>query len=710
MAASLQDDKVTMQIKHALVDSNPPRCVWCDNVIPRPRRYKQNVRYCSDDHAMRRQRDRNANRERERRAAAGVIKLEEGQERRGRVYDAVRNHLGDDDWNRWIDGHVSNQTLAVAIGFTAQAIGRARRAAFNDRVLDLASTHFEPEDRYAKMLGPSDSEMAKLLAEKPDVFEKTLSELVDAFVEWRTEFFQVGFETKYITKPVHKRWIKTTLKTIYTGGRSLILSPPRHGKTDLLIHFCIWLICRNPNIRILWVGPNGDIAELALSQVREQLEVHEKLQKAYLAPGQHWAPQTRQASLWQRHRFTVDNRTVTLKQPTMWSTGVGGKILSLDCDFIIVDDPADPDASQTSGGRDKIEKWFKIKLITRKMFHTGLAMISSRVHPEDLYSEFIESDLWDVIIDKAHDTTLCGLDLWDPNHDDITGKDNCVLFPEVNPLKYLREQQSDVGDSLFEMMYLNQPRPEGTVIFDIDQIRDVCLDRSRGLGTGEISGTYRLVAGLDPASRGVQAAFLWAVQMKSDQDPASHRMRKAVYHMIDLETQRAGGPDGAHRVMREWFEKYGVALWIVEDNAYQTVFFSDPRTRALEVELGLDIKPTTTGKNKRDPDFGVAGMASLFHEGEVILPYANNEARRKTDQYIRQLGNFTGESVGVIKRKHLSDILMASWFPHATVIKKWRRDERREAVRQSSGASYSDYQSTSYAEAPWGQVQYPGQN
>ena len=40
----------------------------------------------------------------------------------------------------------------------------------------------------------------------------------------------------------------------------MILSPPRHGKTELLIHFAVWRICKNPNIRIMWVGGNEDIA------------------------------------------------------------------------------------------------------------------------------------------------------------------------------------------------------------------------------------------------------------------------------------------------------------------------------------------------------------------------------------------------------------------------------------------------------------------
>ncbi len=632
--------------------------------------------------------------------------LLEKNTRAGEKYDKIVAWLTETgQLDGWIDQTgISNADVAKRWGVTAQAVGRYRKHAFNERIRAKRAEGWQPKPEHAAMLGPSDSDMAQLAADDAGAFERKLDELVQAFVDWRDEFFQVGVETKYITRPMHRRWIKSVLRTIYTGGRSLILSPPRHGKTDLLIHFCVWVIVRNPEIRILWVGPNGDIAENSLGQVANILEGHEQLREAYLPPGGTWRPGRRGGgNLWQRQKFTVATRTVFKKQPTMWCTGVGGKILSLDCDFIIVDDPADPDDSQTPGGRDKIDKWFKIKLATRKMHHTGLAMISSRVHPDDLYSQYIDSDRWTSTVDMAHNRSVCGLDLFD-DHSGLDDPDACVLFPEVNPLEYLQDQHETVGEALFEMMYLNQPRPDGTMIFDIDRIEQVCLDRSRGLGTAELGVNYRLVAGLDPASRGVQAAFLWAVALPTEgnpRDPRNRAVDDTTYFKVDMETQKAGGPDGAHRIMRHWYEKYGVTLWVIEDNAYQDVFFDDPRTKQLERELGLTIRPTHTGKNKHDPHFGVAGMAPLFHDGHVNLPYGTPEARRSTDRYLRQLSDFTGDTNKTGSRKYESDILMASWFPHSTVIRKWRRDARHAMVKAPVTASYPNYMGPSYGATPW---------
>jgi hypothetical protein len=704
--------------KMALVDDDPPRCRGCGRVIPKPRRYAPNVAYC-EERCKRRLYGRKA-REKARLELAKAKALNSAvpgkvyassQTREGEVYERIKRGLTTKEWHDWIERRITDVEISALPGIAATpaAVGLARRAAHNNEIKKLKAQAHQPKASHTQMLGPSDEVMQKLLKDDPAAFEKELDRLVQAFVDWRNEFFRVSATQPYYTKAVHRKWIRATLRTIYTGGRQLILSPPRHGKTELLIHFCDWLICRNPNIRILWVGPNGDIAENCLGQVRDILEGHDKLKEAYLPPGQSWEPQRRGAGLWSRSKFTVDNRTEFLKQPTMWSTGVGGKILSLDADFIIVDDPADPDASYTSGGREKIENWFKVKLITRKMMDTGLAMISSRVHPEDLYSEFIESESWEVVIDKAHDVSVCGLGLYD-DHSQLAEPEACVLFPEVNPLQYLREQHDVVGDALFEMMYLNQPRPDGTLIFNPELIREKCLDYTRGLGLEGIPGEYKLVAGLDPAARGVQAAFLWAVQLVPGV-PGDHRLPPIEkYYMVDLETQKAGGMEGAEAIMRDWHERYGCELWIVEDNAYQKVFFDDPRIRLVAAELGLQIKPTSTGANKHDPEFGVAGTAPLFHEGKVSLPYSalDPEAVRKTDNYIKQLINFTGATnkQGGGRRKPLSDILMASWFPHATAIKKWRREAKPTRVKQLDGGSYPRMQYPEAPTIPWDHTQY----
>ena len=69
---------------------------------------------------------------------------------------------------------------------------------------------------------------------------------------------------------------KKYLKSIKNGTQLMILSPPRHGKTDLLTHFAVWQVCKNPNIRIMWVGGNEDIAKNAVGSVLDQRKINRR--------------------------------------------------------------------------------------------------------------------------------------------------------------------------------------------------------------------------------------------------------------------------------------------------------------------------------------------------------------------------------------------------------------------------------------------------
>ena len=75
------------------------------------------------------------------------------------------------------------------------------------------------------------------------------------------------------------------MQDIENGGNLMILSPPRHGKTELLIHFAIWQICKNPNVRIMWVGGNEDIAKNAVGSVLDHLDSNDKLIEEFCGPG-----------------------------------------------------------------------------------------------------------------------------------------------------------------------------------------------------------------------------------------------------------------------------------------------------------------------------------------------------------------------------------------------------------------------------------------
>ena len=201
----------------------------------------------------------------------------------------------------------------------------------------------------AKLLGISNPMVTKMheayLIDKSNLKAaanwKTPKEAIESlqkFEDFRDRYFQTETGEQYETADFHQRWIKSILDAIDEGGEQMILSPPRHGKTDLLTHFAIWQICRNPNVRIMWVGGNEEIAKNAVGAVVDHLEHNEKLIEDFCGPGETFKPKSRSGKSWTSGQFTTATRTVTgIKSPTMVAVGKGGKILSRDCDLIIAD-------------------------------------------------------------------------------------------------------------------------------------------------------------------------------------------------------------------------------------------------------------------------------------------------------------------------------------------------------------------------------------
>ncbi|MCP4900400.1 MAG: hypothetical protein GY906_25835, partial [bacterium] len=178
------------------------------------------------------------------------------ESRRGKIYVHLKNLFDQGDLNLedWLSGVLTSTRIGELTGYSAAGISRTKRAFMIDLGVESARSEWERHPRHVAMLGPDHQYMARLAAEDPEAFEMELDIAVNAFVEFRDEFFEYLPGKKFLTKPVHRRWIKAILRTIYTGGRGMVLSPPRHGKSELLVHFCIWMILREPNIRILWIG------------------------------------------------------------------------------------------------------------------------------------------------------------------------------------------------------------------------------------------------------------------------------------------------------------------------------------------------------------------------------------------------------------------------------------------------------------------------
>ena len=505
----------------------------------------------------------------------------------------------------------------------------------------------------------------------PDV-EGLVDQCADAFWVFQARFFTVGSkQAPFIIKDFHREILKGMIDAYCFGSRLLVLTPPRHGKSELVIRFAAWLIVMYPNIQILWVAANKDLAIQMTSKLKATFEWNKEMRECFLAPGEKYGDKG--CDVWQKHEFTLYTRTdKTLKSPTFTGLGSTSTVAGRDTDFIGIDDLEERKTVATPELREK-SRMKHSEIMERQEGHTGVVTIGSRQHPDDIPNHLMEQDgedRWNILVYPAHDEIGCQID-----PELLEGHTDCMLMPEIRSYRWMVAMEMEsVSLGLpgrFPLRYLQQPVPEEGIVFDIPLIRELCLDRSRGLGMGELP-PMRLIAGLDPAARGTQVAFLWGWD-------------GTTLHMIDFVEDIGGGVMKAVEAMETWDDEYELKLWFHEDNSGQIDAWRHvPEYRRAQETRSLIVKPHTTGMNKHDPESGVSSMALWYHRGAISLPYATAAARLKTKRLLGQLQNWTSDG---FSKKGKTDIKMAHWLPFPTVV-KWMKEERAITLHAGADASY----------------------
>ena len=571
------------------------------------------------------------------------------QSRRGQVYnDLIESGLGKDLMANKITKSEVSKILKTSVAAVSMA--------YNAYIEDL------------------ENEVAQGKWEIPQVAEKSLQD----FRDFRDRYFQTEKGEPYETPDFHIKWINAILEAIEHGEQQMILSPPRHGKTDLLIHFAVWLICTRPNIRILWVGGNEEIAKNAVGSVLDQLESNELLIEEICGPGPKFKPTSRTGKSWSQNGFTVGTRTVTgIKSPTMVGIGRGGKILSRDCDLIIADDIEDHTSTMQPASRENTRSWWTTTLSSRKEEHTAMVVIGSRQHYDDLYSHLLDNESWKTIVEEAHDTA-CNLPDWNESE-----HVECMLWGGKRTYKWLmdrkRAAETTGGRAIYEMVYLNVAMPDGLALFDRVEIEE-CRDQKRDIG--HIPQGTRLIAGLDPASTGYQAAFLWAY------DSVTNKL-----HMVDMNNNLGGGIPQALELIKEWWVKYNLSHWVIEENGFQKAIRQDKSIRDFASKHGIFLEGHETYKNKFDPMYGVTAMRPMFQEKNISLPYLSYEAQEKVNLYTSQLVYFSSAKNKSKTVGTKTDIVMASWFPMRAIRRMQK--ERFAELGYDYNPSFSGYEPSS---------------
>ena len=360
----------------------------------------------------------------------------------------------------------------------------------------------------------------------------------------------------------------------------------------------------------------------------------------------------------------------------MIGIGRGGKILSRDCDIIIADDIEDHSSTMQPASRENTRNWWTTTLSSRKEEHTAMIVIGSRQHYDDLYSHLLDNESWKTIVEEAHDTGCTLPDFAEEEHK------KCMLWEGKRSYKWLmdrkRAAETTGGRAIYEMVYLNVAMPDGLALFDRVEIEN-CRDQKRDIG--QIPRGTRLIAGLDPASTGYQAAFLWAYDQEANK-----------LYMVDMNNSLGGGIPQALSVIKDWWNKYNCFHWVIEENGFQKAIRQDESIRKFASGHGIFLEGHETYKNKFDPIFGVTAMRPMFQEKIINLPYLGFEAQEKVNLYTSQLVYFSSAKNKSKTVGTKTDIVMASWFPMRAIRRMQK--ERFAELGHDYSPSFSGYEST----------------
>ena len=394
-----------------------------------PKAARADAIYCSE---------RCKNREKARRRRQALKKPE--RHNAGAALEAILEHDG--MMEDLAQGRLQVKEVAVLVGVHESSVSRALQLWRHHVQTARAAEGWEQSERVRWLLAADYDDLVRqaLAAEDTETVEKLLDELVDRFMAFEAEYFRTshqGRSIRFLRVVCHRRWIKETLRAIFTGEAVQIMAPPRHGKSELLVHFCVWLICRNPSITIIWIGVNKEpVAKNMVGMVKATLERNERLIADVLPPGESFRPKARAGAEWAAKFFRVaqaDRERV--KSPTMTALGRASKVLSMDCDLIICDDIEDHDSTLQPQTRAATRRWIVTQLESRAEEHTGMVIIGSRQHPDDIYGHLLNDTTVTSIVESAHDQD-CPLD-----PAEVAVHVDCMLFPEMRSYAWLRRKQ-----------------------------------------------------------------------------------------------------------------------------------------------------------------------------------------------------------------------------------------------------------------------------
>lgn len=373
--------------------------------------------------------------------------------------------------------------------------------------------------------------------------------------------------------------------------RILFSVPPRHAKTETLLHFFGWALRQDPRQTHAYISYGEKIA---LRKSRKAL--------AYAINGGVQIRNGSNAGEWR----TQDGGGVL-------ATSIGGVLTGEGIDGVaVVDDPVkDRATAESSTYREKAKEWFTDTFLTRLEPGASCIVVMTRWHPDDLVGWLMKdfSDEWDVINLPALSEDGLETPLW----------------PERWPKEALEEKRRNTTDYTWASLYQGRPRPKGAEVFGEPRVWT------------ELPVVFRPGRGLDLAYTAKTKAD-WSVLVTCVVAPGHDKWGRpaACYYVVDVLRKQCQAPEFQEHMRRHIKGRWPrTPIWIYGANG--------PEAGAIDLMRGGEkgLRQLVRLPAVGDKFVRASPLAAAWNAGRVLVP-EDSEAFPWVDEYVAEHVAFTG--------------------------------------------------------------------
>lgn len=417
--------------------------------------------------------------------------------------------------------------------------------------------------------------------------------------------------SRQYAEPRHLSPLLAELSGLYGASRRLCVSvPPRHGKSETLLHFIAWILLLKPSCRILYVTHTRAFA-LKQSKAARRL--------ARLA-GVRISDESNRGDEWE----TTSGGGLTAR-------GIDGDITGRGFDIILVDDPVKGIKAAESGQqRESLFSWFTSDVFTRLTPTGSIVVVHTRWHVDDLIGRLVKDRGYDRLNIRA---------IAEPDNDNRKGPQNDnwrdprkpgdPLWPEGGwTLKVLADRERNAGPYNWYAQYQGEPRPRGGNVFGEPSFYDELPKRA-----------YRVAFGVDlayseSAQRRADYSVLIELWREETKDP-----KRPLYYVVNVLRKQVDAPGFALTLKARATDRPGVRMhWHYAGPEKGIAQFFTKRG------IPLRAKPAVGDPFQRSQEF-----AAAWNAGDVLVPNTEKfpDAEEWLPLFLDELGDFTG-----VKDKH----------------------------------------------------------